>query len=71
MNTPWRCALLLTAMLCAAKSPPAQLPFYTDDPAVTAPGVLHFEFFNEFDGLQSSQFPICVKTPPISNSTTA
>ena len=35
----------------------AQLPFYTDDPAVTDPGVLHFEFFNEFDGLQSSQFP--------------
>jgi len=35
----------------------AQLPFYTDDPAVTEPGVLHFEFFNEFDGLQSSQFP--------------
>src|SRR5215468_10227371 len=35
----------------------AQLPFYTDDPAVTPAGVLHFEFFNEFDGLQSSEFP--------------
>jgi len=35
----------------------AQLPFYTDDPAVTEPGKLHFEFFNEFDALQSSQFP--------------
>jgi len=35
----------------------AQLPFYTDDPAVTAVGVLHFEFFNEYDGLQSSEFP--------------
>jgi len=35
----------------------AQLPFYTDDPAVTEPGKLHFEFFNEFDGLQSSQYP--------------
>ena len=40
-----------------AKPLEAQLPFYTDDPAVTEPGVLHFEFFNEFDGLQSSQFP--------------
>ena len=35
----------------------AQLPFYTDDPAVTATGTLHFEFFNEFDGLHSSQYP--------------
>jgi hypothetical protein len=35
----------------------AQLPFYTDDPAVTEPGKLHFEFFNEFDGLQFSQYP--------------
>jgi hypothetical protein len=35
----------------------AQLPFYTDDPAVTEPGTLHFEFFNEFDFLQSSQYP--------------
>jgi Putative MetA-pathway of phenol degradation len=35
----------------------AQLPFYTDDPAVTEPGTLHFEFFNEFDALQDAQFP--------------
>jgi len=35
----------------------AQLPFYTDDPDVTAPGAWHFEFFNEFDGLQSAQYP--------------
>jgi hypothetical protein len=33
------------------------MPFYTDDPGVTDPQVLHFEFYNEFDGLQSSQFP--------------
>jgi hypothetical protein len=45
------------AVLCLAKPVVAQLPFYTDDPAVTDPGVLHFEFFNEFDGLQSSEFP--------------
>jgi hypothetical protein len=35
----------------------AQLPFYTDDPAVTEPGTLHFEFFDEFDALQNSQYP--------------
>jgi len=33
----------------------AQLPFYTDDPSVTDRGKWHFEFFNEFDKLQSSQ----------------
>ncbi|HWF09821.1 MAG TPA: transporter [Bryobacteraceae bacterium] len=35
----------------------AQLPFYTDDPAVTEPGKFHFEFFNEIDGLQRPQYP--------------
>jgi Putative MetA-pathway of phenol degradation len=35
----------------------AQLPFYTDDSEVTEPGTLHFEFFNEYDGLQSSEYP--------------
>jgi hypothetical protein len=35
----------------------AQMPFYTDDTNVTDPQVLHFEFYNEFDGLQSSQYP--------------
>lgn len=35
----------------------AQMPFYTDDPGVTEPKVLHFEFYNEYDGLQSSQYP--------------
>jgi len=34
----------------------AQLPFYTDDPAVTERGKWHFEFFNEFDALQL-QYP--------------
>ena len=34
----------------------AQLPFYTDDPAVTEPGKWHFEFFNEYDLLQH-QYP--------------
>jgi hypothetical protein len=35
----------------------AQLPFYTDDPAVTERGNWHFEFFNEFDALQGPQYP--------------
>lgn len=34
----------------------AQPPFYTDDPAVTDRGKFHFEFYNEYDGLQR-QFP--------------
>ena len=34
----------------------AQLPFYTDDTAVTEPGKWHFEFFNEYDALQL-QYP--------------
>ena len=47
-------------MLCViwnAGSLLAQMPFYTDNPDVTDRGTLHFEFFNEFDGLQSSQYP--------------
>ena len=40
-----------------AASLSAQLPFYTDDPAVTERGKLHFEFFNEFDALQQPQYP--------------
>jgi len=35
----------------------AQMPFYTDNADVTDDGTLHFEFFNEFDGLQSAQYP--------------
>jgi len=34
-----------------------QMPFYTDNTEVTDRGTLHFEFFNEYDGLQSSQYP--------------
>jgi len=49
--------LLVVGAVCAVTPVRAQLPFYTDDPEVTARGTLHFEFFNEFDGLQSSEFP--------------
>jgi hypothetical protein len=57
MHISVRIWLLLLAAICGAKPLLAQLPFYTDDPAVTEPGKLHFEFFNEFDGLQSFQYP--------------
>jgi len=45
------CALVPNALLHA------QLPFYTDDPAVTETGKWHFEFFNEYDALQHPQYP--------------
>ena len=48
---------LLLLCSCAPARVLAQLPFYTDDPAVTDRGTLHFEFFDEFDALQSSQYP--------------
>ena len=35
----------------------AQMPFYTDDPAITGPRTVHVEIFDELDGLQSSQYP--------------
>jgi hypothetical protein len=52
-----RFLLLLIGMFCGTESVLAQLPFYTDDPAVTERRKWHFEFFNELDALQSSQFP--------------
>src|SRR5436305_1150486 len=47
---------VLMHALCIALPALAQMPFYTDDPAVTQRGTLHFEFFNEFDVLQL-QYP--------------
>jgi hypothetical protein len=49
--------LLGVSALVPARPAQAQLPFYTDDPSVTAPWKLHFEFFNEYDFLQSTQYP--------------
>lgn len=49
--------ILLLAIFSHAKSAFAQLPFYTDNADVTERGKWHFEFFDEFDGLQSAQFP--------------
>jgi hypothetical protein len=55
----YRFRLLLLVLGAIAGTAPlwGQLPFYTDDPDVTDRGKWHFEFFNEYDGLQSSQFP--------------
>jgi len=56
MPNPTR--LLLLALFALPTGPLlAQMPFYTDNADVTDRGTLHFEFFNEFDGLQSAQFP--------------
>jgi hypothetical protein len=52
-----RIILLLFCGICTVRSLPAQMPFYTDNADVTGRGTLHFEFFNEFDGLQSAQYP--------------
>lgn len=55
---PRKHAIVLAALLAAFTTPlSAQQPFYTDDPGVTDQGTWHFEFFNEFDALQHSQYP--------------
>src|SRR2546430_15929662 len=56
MHFSARSFLLLLCTFSIAEPLTAQLPFYTDDPAVTEPGKWHFEFFNEFDALQR-QYP--------------
>jgi len=48
--------LSLATVLSTCEPLHAQLPFYTDDTAVTQRGKWHFEFFNEYDGLQE-QYP--------------
>jgi hypothetical protein len=58
MFFPLRVGVLgVLGLLFVAKPLRAQLPFYTDDPAVTERGRWHFEFFNEFDALQHPQYP--------------
>ena len=56
-----RCVTELAILFCcaiwSARTISAQMPFYTDNADVTDQGALHFEFFNEIDGLQSAQFP--------------
>lgn len=49
---------LLLAVLASIAGPLyGQMPFYTDNADVTDEGALHIEIFNEYDGLQSAQFP--------------
>jgi len=57
MRLPLWIWLLPLALICSAQPLRAQLPFYTDNPQVTDKGTFHFEFFNEYDGLQLSQYP--------------
>ena len=56
-----RLAFQLTALLCgviwSAGTVAAQMPFYTDNADVTGLGTVHIEVFNEFDSLQSAQYP--------------
>src|SRR5579872_4725686 len=56
MHLSTRLSLVLSFLAFAARLS-AQMPFYTDNADVTDRGTLHFEFFNEFDGLQSAQYP--------------
>lgn len=57
MRRRFQAAILLCCVLWGAGRLVAQMPFYTDNADVTDEQTLHFEFFNEFDGLQSAQFP--------------
>jgi hypothetical protein len=50
-------AALIATLLLTANPACAQMPFYTDDPSLTPVKTLHIETFDEYDGLQSSQFP--------------
>ena len=47
-----RVTVLLVCVISICGQLHAQLPCYIDDAAVTEPGKWHFEFFNEYDGLQ-------------------
>lgn len=51
-----RVFLSLACVPCICGRLCAQLPFYTDDTAVTERAKWHFEFFNEYDALQL-QYP--------------
>jgi hypothetical protein len=57
MRSPLQLTVLLCCALWGTGTLVAQMPFYTDNADVTDEGTLHFEFFNEFDGLQSAQYP--------------
>ncbi|HEX3661990.1 MAG TPA: hypothetical protein VHU89_11190 [Acidobacteriaceae bacterium] len=50
-------SMLLGCALWSTAGALAQMPFYTDNADVTSLGTLHFESFDEYDGLQSAQYP--------------
>lgn len=50
-------AIVICCALWGAVGAAAQMPFYTDNADVTDNSTLHIEIFNEFDGLQSAQYP--------------
>lgn len=55
-----RLSRIVLLILCAVGNAGlvrAQMPFYTDNADVTGEGTLHFESFDEFDSLQSAQYP--------------
>lgn len=49
--------MILLSLFFGADPSSAQIPFYNDDTGVTETKTLHVEVFDEFDGLQSSQYP--------------
>ena len=54
------CRWLLLLSICgiwSAGSLLAQMPFYTHNSDVTDRGMLHFEFFDEYDGLSVGAIP--------------
>ncbi|HEX4037466.1 MAG TPA: transporter [Acidobacteriaceae bacterium] len=57
MRPAFHLTLLLACVLGSAATARAQMPFYTDNADVTDEGTLHFESFDEYDGLQSAQYP--------------
>jgi len=57
MRSPFQLAVLLCCVLWGTGTAVAQMPFYTDNADITDQGTLHFEFFNEYDSLQSAQYP--------------
>ncbi len=57
MRFAFQHTILLCWLIWGAGIAAAQMPFYTDNADVTGEGTLHFEFFDEFDGLQSAQYP--------------
>lgn len=50
-------SMIMLLALFGTKYACAQAPFYTDDTGVTDAGTLHFEVSDEYDALQSMQYP--------------